>query len=181
MSLTAAIQKYSTLRTAFEQDEADYLNTVNVRLPQEKSNLSSLETQVKNAKAALKQAETTIDVKARRDDLKAKEEAVKDQAQLIDNLGLRVKKWEIDRSGRRSGLEQAEHDMWTLKKAELLGQLSISPAIQAVLEDIIAANDVMEKGFGYRLFGDAINEVLPEMEYDNVKQHQENLRTEMGV
>ena len=181
MTLAQAVQNYSALLAAFKKDESDYGQIINIRLPQEEKNLSSFENQVANAKTSLHQAETAADVKTRRDALRTKEESVEDQIQLIHNLKSKVKIWEITRSQRRREVEAAAREMWGLKKAELLAQLVISPDLKTLFEKIIAAEDGLKEGWGYRKYSSVIDEILSEMTNDEIKQRRSELSTELGL
>jgi|UPI00083255EB hypothetical protein len=181
MTLEEAVQNFNDLKAAYDQEEAEYLSLVYTRLPAEEGNLSTAELAVKNAKSALKKAETTEDVKIKRDDVAQAEETVADITQLINNLRSKVKQWEITSNKRLIEVKRANHCVWEIKFGELMEQLVLPSEVSVLLEDAIAAYDALKGGFGCHRYGFPIDEKLPEMTRDVVDQRRSSLEDAMGL
>ncbi len=181
MTLEKSIAKYSSVKSAYEKDLAYHTDLITNRLPKENNELSKAEMQIENAQAALKKAQTTAEVKAKRDKLKSIKELVEDQAQLVANLETQAKKWNLTAAQRERDLRAAEREMWQLKKAALLAELVIPPEFEALLEKIVAANSGATGGSASTRYGGVLDEVLSAVEGERVLACRASLLDSMGI
>lgn len=179
MKLEAAIQDYIQKRATCEAGEVEHQDLKNNKIPQAEKQLASAAQQLQLAENAHRGADTMETLQASKQKVRQAEELVQDAEMLLKNLRAKLDVWPREKIQVEAQYSLAAREMWSLKKADLLERLSLSPELVQELEYIVATDFGITGGYRTYSLGDATDFKYGNMAYERIQEVNSELLNQM--